>query len=59
MEKNQIIKEVSLFLQKFGIDQGDYIVSLQGPTFIFTAEGSKKLNESIRDGVSLMGALIL
>lgn len=58
MDKRELIDLTKQFLRQEGITDDAYIVSLQGPTFIFTAnvklskEVKKKLKE---DGVLVMG----
>jgi len=48
------------YLESQGIFEGQhYIVSLQGPTFIFTAMGSTLLNDTIKSEVGQKGILIL
>jgi hypothetical protein len=48
------------YLETQGIFEGQhYIVSLQGPTFIFTAFGSTLLNDTIKNEVGQRGILIL
>jgi hypothetical protein len=37
----------------------DYITSLQGPTFIFTTEGRKKLTAEISKAIKELGIKIL
>lgn len=41
--KTETIEKGKNILRDNGLDSMDYIVSLQGPTFIFTVEGKKKL----------------
>ena len=46
-------------LQDNGFVYMDYIVSLQGPTLIFTTEGRKKLTSEIRQELTALGIKIL
>ena len=56
----QTINSGVKYLENQGIFEGQhYIVSLQGPTFIFTAFGSTLLNDTIKTGVGQRGILIL
>lgn len=57
--KNQIIDEGQSYLSNKGFGPFDYIVSLQGPTFIFSIEGNKKLTEEIRKDLESIGIIIL
>lgn len=58
--KKLIIEVGVKFLEEKGIfNQEHYIVSLQGPTFIFTSVGSTLLTDEIKKGISERGILIL
>lgn len=58
--KRLIIEEGIKFLEERGIfNQEHYIVSLQGPTFIFTSVGSTLLTLGIKKGITERGILIL
>lgn len=46
-------------LQDNGFEYMDYITSLQGPTFIFTIEGRKKLTSEISKTLKELGIKIL
>jgi hypothetical protein len=59
MEKNEVIELGKIFLDGKDFDPTDYIVSLQGPTFIFTQNGSKKLKPEDRKALNQMGIKIL
>ena len=58
--KRQIIDAGIKFLEERGIfNQEHYIVSLQGPTFIFTSVGSTLLTDEIKLGIQERSILIL
>jgi len=57
--KTQTLERGKNILQDNGFGYMDYIVSLQGPTLIFTAEGRKKLTSEIRQGLKELGIKIL
>jgi len=57
--KTEIIENCKNILTDEGIGYMDYIVSLQGPTFIFTKEGKKKLTKEIEKRIKELGILIL
>jgi hypothetical protein len=58
--KKKIIEMGIKFLEERGIfNQEHYLVSLQGPTFIFTSVGSTLLTNEIKNGISERGILIL
>lgn len=58
--KRKIIEAGIKFLEESGIFEGQhYVVSLQGPTFIFTSVGSSLLTDGIKGGISERGILIL
>jgi hypothetical protein len=58
--KRKIIDAGIKFLEERGIfNQEHYLVSLQGPTFIFTSVGSTMLNDEIKSGIQERGILIL
>jgi hypothetical protein len=58
--KRQIIDAGIKFLEERGIfNQEHYIVSLQGPTFIFTSVGSTLLTDEIKLGIQERAILIL
>jgi len=48
------------YLEAQGIFEGQhYLISLQGPTFIFTAVGSTLLNDTIKNEIKQKGILVL
>lgn len=56
----RLIIEVGIkFLEGHGIVSNHYVVSLQGPTFIFTSVGSTLLTDEIKKGISERGILIM
>ena len=56
----QTINSGVKYLEGQGIFEGQhYIVSLQGPTFIFTAFGSTLLNDAIKNEIGKKGILVL
>ena len=58
--KRKIIDAGIKFLEEKGIfNQEHYLVSLQGPTFIFTSVGSTMLTDEIKSGIQERGILIL
>jgi hypothetical protein len=58
--KRLIIEVGVKFLEEKGIfNQEHYLVSLQGPTFIFTSVGSTLLTDEIKEGIAERGILIL
>lgn len=57
--KNQIINEGQSYLTGKGFGPFDYVVSLQGPTFIFSIQGNEKLTEEIRKNLENIGIIIL
>lgn len=58
--KRQIIDAGIKFLEERGIfNQEHYLVSLQGPTFIFTSVGSTLLTDEIKLGIQERAILIL
>ena len=57
--KTQTLERGKNILQDTGFGYMDYIVSLQGPTLIFTTEGRKKLTSEIRQGLKELGIKIL
>ena len=58
--KRKIIDAGIKFLEERGIfNQEHYIVSLQGPTFIFTSVGSTLLTDEIKLGIQERAILIL
>jgi hypothetical protein len=59
MTKNELIDLGKTFMEGKGFTFLDYIVSLQGPTFIFTVEGTKKLKPEDRKSLSQMGIKVL
>jgi hypothetical protein len=46
MKKN-LIKEVEKSLTEAGLTQQDYVISLQGPTLIFSKSGREKFEKDI------------
>jgi hypothetical protein len=59
MKKNEVIELGKIFLNGKDFNPMDYVVSLQGPTFIFTQNGSKKLKPEDRKSLNQMGIKIL
>jgi hypothetical protein len=61
MSKGLIIEQAEALLIKRGFKQSNWIVSLQGPTVIFTEEGLKKYEEDqrIREELLNLGVKIL
>lgn len=57
--KNRTIEMGKNLLRENGFDYQDYIVSLEGPTLIFTEEGRKKLTTKIRQEIKGLGIKIL
>lgn len=57
--KTETIERGKNLLRDNGFEYMDYIPSLQGPTFIFTTEGRKKLTPEISKGLKEMGIKIL
>jgi hypothetical protein len=60
MSKRLIIEQAEALLIKRGFKQSNWIVSLQGPTVIFTEEGLKKYEEdqSIKEELLDLGIRI-
>lgn len=57
--KTELIERGKNILIDNGFVYMDYITSLQGPTFIMTTEGNKKLTPSIRKEFRELGIKIL
>jgi hypothetical protein len=57
--KTELIEKGKNILSDAGFAYMDYITSLQGPTFIMTIEGNKKLTPSIRKELRELGIKIL
>jgi hypothetical protein len=57
--KSQIINDGQIYLSEKGFGPFDYVVSLQGPTFIFSIQGNDKLTEEIRKNLENIGIIIL
>jgi len=57
--KTELIEKGKNILSDAGFAYMDYITSLQGPTFIMTIEGRKKLTLSIRKEFRELGIKIL
>ena len=57
--KTELIEKGKNILSDAGFAYMDYITSLQGPTFIMTIEGSKKLTPSISKEFRELGIKIL
>jgi hypothetical protein len=59
--KMNLIKEVEKSLSEAGLSQQDYVISLQGPTLIFSQSGQEKFNNDIilRAEILDLGILIL
>jgi hypothetical protein len=57
--KSQIINDGQTYLSEKGFGPFDYVVSLQGPTFIFSIQGNDKLTEEIRKNLENIGIIIL
>mgnify|MGYP003649190259 CR=1 FL=1 len=54
MKKNKLIKEVESILSKNGLNQEDYVISLQGPTLIMSKSGNVKLNNNLDVKIELI-----
>ena len=52
--KNKIIKKVISILSEYKFTESDYIISLQGPTIIFTKIGIEKYNSNLCIKADLM-----
>ena len=57
--KNLVIKQGQQYLTSMGFGPFDYVVSLQGPTFIFSIAGNEKLTDEIRERLENIGIIIL
>lgn len=57
--KTELIERGKNLLSDNGFEYMDYIPSLQGPTFIFTTEGRKKLTSNLSKTLREMGIKIL
>jgi len=57
--KTELIEKGKNILSDAGFAYMDYITSLQGPTFIMTTEGRKKLTPEIRKELRELGIQIL
>ena len=57
--KTELIEKGKNILSDAGFAYMDYITSLQGPTFIMTIEGSKKLTPEISKEFRELGIKIL
>jgi hypothetical protein len=57
MSKRELIARTESLLKERGFRQEDYIVSLQGPTIIFTTVGLQRLEQdpSLRAELTSMG----
>jgi hypothetical protein len=57
MSKRELIARTESLLKERGFGQEDYIVSLQGPTIIFTTDGLQRLEQdpSLRTELTSMG----
>jgi hypothetical protein len=40
----KLIKKIEMYLTEAGLTQQDYVISLQGPTLIFTQGGKEKFD---------------
>ena len=49
MRKRILIDKVESILKKEGFDNNDYIISMQGPTVIFSQKGNSKLNTDLKN----------
>lgn len=49
MKKRILIDQVESILEKEGFDNNDYIISMQGPTVIFSQKGNSKLNTNLKN----------
>lgn len=58
---NSMYEKILESLKLFGFDNTDYILSLQGPTVIFTVSGTEKLKiqPEVKDILTKMGAEIM
>jgi len=59
MTKKEVIELAKIYLEGKGFNSLDYIVSLQGPTLIFSAEGEKKLSPEIRKHLREIGIKVM
>lgn len=57
MSKRDLIDLTKQFLRQEGITDDTYIVSLQGPTFIFTA--NVKLSQEVKKKLKEAGVLVM
>jgi hypothetical protein len=57
--KTELIERGKNLLSDNGFEYMDYIPSLQGPTFIFTTEGRKKLTQNLSKSLREMGIKVL
>lgn len=57
--KTELIEKGKNILSDNGFAYMDYITSLQGPTFIMTTEGRKKLTPEIKKELRELGIQIL
>jgi len=57
MSKRDLIDLTKQFLRQEGITDDSYIVSLQGPTFIFTA--NVKLSKEVKKKLKEAGVLVM
>jgi hypothetical protein len=57
--KTERIEKGKNILRDAGIDHMEYVVSLQGPTFIMTVEGKAKLTKDAEQAIRELGIKIL
>ena len=59
MTKSEVIELAKIYLEGKEFNSMDYIVSLQGPTLIFTSEGVGKLSPEIRKHLREIGIKVM
>lgn len=47
MNKKKLIEKAEVFLKESGFTNQDYVISLQGPSVIFTQTGQEKLSKDL------------
>jgi hypothetical protein len=57
--KKEIIEKANALLKLYGFIQEDYIVSLQGPTVILSANGTQKIHGNLRNELLNIGMQVL
>jgi len=59
MTKKEVIELAKIYLEGKEFNSMDYVVSLQGPTFIFSGEGEKKLSPEMRKHLREIGIKVM